>query len=1052
MRYRLYCLLLASTLAAFAQSASTPSTPLTYFLGRGGRTPAPDGGPDSTPIPVRVQAVAAGPGGDIWVVAVAPGNTLPIVNAFQDAFIPGACGPFGECLPSVLARLRADGQGAVFSTYLSGSGPETVSDLAVDSQGNAYLVGSTSSELFPFNRDFPDETSPESRAFVMKFSPQGDLVYAKPLPASLEPWAVAVDRQGAAYIGGGSHGDIEPVGGLGIEPDGAQLLRSEDGGQTWEFRNGGLASSDLMLGVQSLVAARTGDDVRLYALDSQSLYRSDDRGGTWRNFGHPQASEFAYFSGMAVDPTQPQHVFATYGCALHASSDGGATWSRLLDYEPSGRCVSRVALAAGQPQTIYAGDSTTGRDTPGVVSMRRSDDGGQSWSEIPVPAGETLSGVSDIAVDPSDPDIVYASFVAETGAPGVTRDGLLLFRTDNAGESWRRIFTGARGVPLIDPAEPRTVFLIAEFPAGNKLVYRSLDRGETWTSSELPEGAGSIGDVSRLALGAGGLYVTTAEGFLYASSDGGQTWAKTSGPPVPVHYVAADSSRPQTLYVLGGGAAGQGFLMKLNPDASGTEYLTLLGGSGADYVQDLAVDDDGRAYATGLTASTDFPATLPAVSSRTGFEDDAFLTVVSPNADRIEFSTSLGGGGREFTSHIALGKDGGVVLAGLTESIDFPLENPIETQPGGEQSDWIAGFQTQQNRLAFAGYLTPSDTYGPLALAADSEGFAYVGGAGSVVDENGLTQDRDFLMRIDAAGNLTNVDPIAVDVLAVRSAGNIVTAVAGASGIWNVDARLYDIPAIAVSVVDYNADAIANDTTSNTAQPFLRAIVNAADQRGHPLTPATVVSLYGSNLGPATAAAGEPGDGRFPTELAGVRVLFGDRPAALLYVSEGQINAVSPVDLGNRPLVPVRVERDGVSSNVFVLTTDTASPAVFSFDTGQEQYALAVNQDGSINAADNPAPLGSTISIFATGVGAFAPALADGEVTPLEAPFPAATDIAAVGLSPSQITYAGAAPGVVQGVAQINFVVPADGLIGQSYLDIETAGKTSGAVRYWVSP
>jgi Beta-propeller repeat len=278
VRNRLSCLLLASSLAAFAQAAGPPSTPLTYFLGRGGRTPTPGGGPGSSPIPVYVQAVAAGPGGDIWVVGVAPGNTLPIVNAFQDEHAPDSCGTVGECAPTVVSRLRADGQGAVFSTYLSGSGWETVADLAVDEQGNAYLVGGTSSGSFPFTSEIPGDAPTEYRPFVVKLSPRGEIVYALQLPSTLAPATIAADRQGSAYIGG-SGGEVEPIGGLGLEPDRAQLLRSDDGGQSWQFRDQGLPNVQFLAEGTGFVAAGHSGDVRLYAL-GESLYRSDDRGET----------------------------------------------------------------------------------------------------------------------------------------------------------------------------------------------------------------------------------------------------------------------------------------------------------------------------------------------------------------------------------------------------------------------------------------------------------------------------------------------------------------------------------------------------------------------------------------------------------------------------------------------------------------------------------------------------------------------------------------------------------------------------------------------------
>jgi uncharacterized protein (TIGR03437 family) len=257
--------------------------------------------------------------------------------------------------------------------------------------------------------------------------------------------------------------------------------------------------------------------------------------------------------------------------------------------------------------------------------------------------------------------------------------------------------------------------------------------------------------------------------------------------------------------------------------------------------------------------------------------------------------------------------------------------------------------------------------------------------------------------------------------------------------------------AVSASVIDYSA--------AETQGPRMLAIVNAADQLGHPASPGTVVTIYGANLGPAAGVAGDPIEGRFPAELAGVRVLFGDRPAPLLYVSAGQINAVTPGDLGEHPLVPIRVERDGASSNLFTLTTHTISPGMFLAGA----YPVAVNSDGTLNSADSPAPPGSAVTVFATGVGAFSPPLADGEIAPLEPPFPSAPGIAEVQIEASfvallepraaPITYAGAAPGVVAGVAQINFIIPMDTPAGTWELKLKTAaGELSGRALLVVGP
>lgn len=199
MPNRLLPLLLAFSLAAFAQSGTAPSLPLTYFLGRDGN-PARVG-PDAPMI--SAKAVAVGPGGDIWVAGEAVGNTLPVVNAFRAENPPGpGCSRFRGCPDVFLSRLRADGQGARFSTYLGGSDRDTLAGMVLDEQGNAYLTGQTDSASFPFDRELRDEPQFGRPNFVAKISPAGELVYAAALPRATIPAAIAVDRQGSVYVGG----------------------------------------------------------------------------------------------------------------------------------------------------------------------------------------------------------------------------------------------------------------------------------------------------------------------------------------------------------------------------------------------------------------------------------------------------------------------------------------------------------------------------------------------------------------------------------------------------------------------------------------------------------------------------------------------------------------------------------------------------------------------------------------------------------------------------------------------------------------------------------
>jgi uncharacterized protein (TIGR03437 family) len=105
--------------------------------------------------------------------------------------------------------------------------------------------------------------------------------------------------------------------------------------------------------------------------------------------------------------------------------------------------------------------------------------------------------------------------------------------------------------------------------------------------------------------------------------------------------------------------------------------------------------------------------------------------------------------------------------------------------------------------------------------------------------------------------------------------------------------------------------------------------------------------------------------------------------------------------------------------------------------SGGSYLAAALNQDGTVNSPDNPAARGSVVSLFATGLGPFVPALFDNAWSPIAPPWTSlATPISAatVGstLTPIRmpVLWAGPAPGESPGVYQINVQIPEDALAG----------------------
>jgi Cep192 domain 4/Beta-propeller repeat len=146
---------------------------------------------------------------------------------------------------------------------------------------------------------------------------------------------------------------------------------------------------------------------------------------------------------------------------------------------------------------------------------------------------------------------------------------------------------------------------------------------------------------------------------------------------------AQSTNFPTTVGVIQGANNGQSdaFVAKLNPSGPTLVYSTLLGGTGLDQANGIAVDSTGDAFVTGFTNSSNFPTYTPIQSilgitggSACGASacSDAFVTELNPSATGYVQSTYLGGSGADFGQAIALGPNGNPFVTGTTSSTNFP--------------------------------------------------------------------------------------------------------------------------------------------------------------------------------------------------------------------------------------------------------------------------------------------------------------------------------------------------------------------------------------------
>jgi photosystem II stability/assembly factor-like uncharacterized protein len=149
------------------------------------------------------------------------------------------------------------------------------------------------------------------------------------------------------------------------------------------------------------------------------IYRSETGGRSWRR-ANDELVAAAHVSGLAVDPTDPNRVFAaTVNQGLVRSEDGGASWQLVSSRDDI--AMFAVAIHPTEPGLVFAGSR----------GMFRSTNGGDDWTRVAAGAAESV--FVDYAFDPTDADVMYAADIAS----GV-------YRSEDAGLTWIDINNGLR--------------------------------------------------------------------------------------------------------------------------------------------------------------------------------------------------------------------------------------------------------------------------------------------------------------------------------------------------------------------------------------------------------------------------------------------------------------------------------------------------------------------------------------------------------------------------------------------------------------------------------
>jgi len=286
------------------------------------------------------------------------------------------------------------------------------------------------------------------------------------------------------------------------------------------------------------------------------IYRSADAGKTWTHLGLGDGQQIP---ALAVDPRDPNRLFAAvlghpYGPnaerGIFRSTDGGQTWQKLL-YKDENTGGSDIEIDPTNPDVLYAclwrarlGPWEDRNEYGGAGGgIFKSTDGGNTWNKL---AGGLPSDLVQayVAIAPSNPQRLYSS-LADTHTTHI-------YRSDDAGEHWTQITSDTRpamrigggdlAIPAVDPKNPDVVYTTSI------VCWRSTDGGKTWTGIRGAPGGDDYQNMWINPNNPSTILLVSDQGAL-VTVNGGETWSSWyNQPTAQLYHVIADDAFPYRVY------------------------------------------------------------------------------------------------------------------------------------------------------------------------------------------------------------------------------------------------------------------------------------------------------------------------------------------------------------------------------------------------------------------------------------------------------------------------------------------------------------------------
>jgi photosystem II stability/assembly factor-like uncharacterized protein len=269
---------------------------------------------------------------------------------------------------------------------------------------------------------------------------------------------------------------------------------------------------------------------------SGGVWKTTNGGATWQPIFDREGS-FS-IGWLTLDPKNPSVVWVgtgernsqrsvAYGDGVYKSEDGGKSWKNVG--LKNSEHIGRIVVNPDNPDIVYVAAQGPLWTAGGDRGLYKTSDGGKTWEQVLKISENT--GVSDVVLDPRNPDVVIASayqrrrtfFTLINGGPESA-----IHRSTDGGKTWAKVNTGLPGEELgriglaITPTDPHFVYANVEAANRKGGIYRSSDNGVTWEKrSDYNQGSMYYGDIFPDPVNPHRVYVPDV--FPQVSDDGGKT-------------------------------------------------------------------------------------------------------------------------------------------------------------------------------------------------------------------------------------------------------------------------------------------------------------------------------------------------------------------------------------------------------------------------------------------------------------------------------------------------------------------------------------------------